>query len=91
MEAMAEIKNVISTFSHNLERAIQTEVRRQMLEQLDIALKATPSVPVTVVKLETVKRRGAPIGTKAKPTPCPTCGLMNTARRFRFFCADHRK
>ena len=89
MEAMTEIKNVISTFSLNLERAIQTEVRRQMLEQLDLAMRARPATE-TPTKPE-AKRRGAPIGTKAKPKPCPTCGLMNTARRFRFFCADHRK
>jgi len=22
--------------------------------------------------------------------PCPTCGTLNTARRYRFHCAGHR-
>ena len=70
MEAMTEIKNVISTFSVNLERAIQTEVRRQMLEQLDLAMRARPAAEAPV---KPERKQGGPkVGSKATPKPCPT-------------------
>lgn len=85
---MDEIKTVIDSFSHSLERAIQNEVRRQMLEQLDTAMKQQ-AMPVVEDK-PAPRRGGPPVGTKAQPKPCPTCGVLNTARRFRFYCAEHR-
>ena len=86
MEAMLEIKNVINTFSMSLERAIQAEVRRQMLAQLDAAMKEMPAAPAPV---EVVKR-GPKEGSKAQAKPCPVTGVLNTHRRFSYLMPEVR-
>lgn len=75
---MDEISMVISQFSSRLLEAIDAEVKRQVG-----ALIAVQPLPVVEVK----QRR---VYAKATPKPCPTCGLLNTARRYRHYCAEHR-
>ena len=35
-------------------------------------------------------KRGPKAGTSIEPKPCPECGVKNKARRFRYYCPDHR-
>lgn len=86
-DAMAEIKTTMDTFVVKLSAAIQDEVRRQMLEKLDEAIRMG-GVPAAVAPEP--KRSGPKVGTKAQPKPCPKCGVLNTARRYRFYCPQHR-
>jgi hypothetical protein len=85
MNAALEIDTVLAQFKHNILRAIEAEVRRQIVANLD-AVAPTVVEPAPKVK----GKRGPKEGSIAKEKPCPTCGTMNKARRFRFYCADHR-
>lgn len=39
---------------------------------------------------KTAGKRGPKVGTSIEPKPCPECGVKNKARRFRYYCPDHR-
>lgn len=77
---MDEINVVMREFAVRLQEVIDAEVKRQTC-----ALIAT--LPAEDVAGEKPARKPY---AKAQPKPCPTCGTLNMARRFRFYCAEHR-
>lgn len=83
------IDSVLAQFKHSIVRAIDAEVRRQITASLDDVLKPSPKAREPE-KPVAKKKRGPPLGTVAVPKPCPKCGELNKARRFRYFCAKHR-
>lgn len=80
---MDEISVVMYQFQTAIKVAMEAEVRRQVGE-----LIANRPVVATAPVVE--KRKGPKTGTIAAAKPCPTCGELNKARRFRFYCAAHR-
>lgn len=76
---MDEITLIMSQFQTALRLAISAEVQRQI--SAEIAALPTEDVQPT--------RARKPYA-KSPPKPCPTCGVLNMARRFRYHCAEHR-
>jgi hypothetical protein len=76
---MDEINVLMTQFSMAIKLAVESEVRRQISAQVGgITLEDAPAV-----------RARKPYA-KSQPKPCPTCGVLNMARRYRFFCQEHR-
>jgi hypothetical protein len=81
MDAMLEIDTVIKAFTHNIQRAIDAEIKRQVGQ----VVRETPVLPVT-----TKGKRGPKEGSKAQAKPCPVTGVMNTHRRFSYLMPEVR-
>lgn len=76
---MDEISVLMTQFQVAIKLAVESEVRRQINAQMGgITLDDAPVV-----------RARKPYA-KSPPKPCPTCGTLNMARRYKFFCAEHR-
>lgn len=76
---MDEINVLMTQFQMAIKLAVESEVRRQISAQVGgVTLDEAPVV-----------RARKPYA-KSPPKPCPTCGTLNTARRYRFFCQEHR-
>lgn len=76
---MDEINVLMTQFQVAIKMAVEAEVKRQISAQVGgITLEDAPVV-----------RARKPYA-KSPPKPCPTCGTLNTARRYRFHCAEHR-
>lgn len=76
---MDEITILIENFTGKLKDAMMREVQAQVGAM--IATQPADSVVVSSARKPYKK---------ATPKPCPVCGEMNTARRFRHYCAEHR-
>ena len=76
---MDEITVLMTQFQVAIKMAIESEVKRQI------------SSTVNAITLDdaTVVRTRKPYA-KSPPKPCPTCGTLNMARRFRYYCQEHR-
>ena len=74
---MDEISTVITQFQTAIKLAVESEVKRQIAAEI----AHMPAAPV-----ETRTRKSY---AKSPPKPCPTCGTLNTRRRFRFDCGGH--
>ena len=76
---MDEINVLMTQFSMAIKLAVESEVRRQISAQVGgITLEDAPAV-----------RARKPYA-KSPPKPCPLCGTLNMARRFRYYCQEHR-
>lgn len=76
---MDEINVLMTQFQMAIKLAVESEVRRQISAQVGgITLDDAPVV-----------RARKPYA-KSLPKPCPTCGTLNMARRYKFFCSEHR-
>jgi hypothetical protein len=76
---MDEINVLMSQFQVAIKMAIEAEVKRQI----------SGTVGAITLDDATAVRTRKPYA-KSPPKPCPTCGVPNTARRFRYHCQEHR-
>jgi hypothetical protein len=82
MDAMLEIDTVIKAFTHNIQRAIDAEVKRQIGQ----VVRETPIPMDAPLK----GKRGPKEGSKAQAKPCPVTGVLNTHRRFSYLMPEVR-
>ena len=75
---MDEINVLMTQFQMAIKLAVESEVKRQISAQVG---------GITLDDAPVISRKPY---AKSPPKPCPTCGTLNTARRFRFFCPEHR-
>jgi hypothetical protein len=80
MDTTLEIDTVIAAFAHNIQRAIDAEVKRQVGQMI----RETPVLPTPE------KKRGPKEGSKAVAKPCPVTGVPNTHRRFSYLMPEVR-
>lgn len=87
MDAMLEIDTVIKAFAHNIQRAIDAEVKRQVGQMV----REAPVLPALEVEAKADKgKRGPKEGSKAQAKPCPVTGVLNKHRRFSYLMPEVR-
>ena len=77
---MDEITTIIAQFQTALKLADAAEVQRQISAEI-----AGMTAPEFTLPVSGARKPYA----KSPPKPCPTCGVLNTRRRFRFDCGGH--
>ena len=76
---MDEINVLMTQFQVAIKMAVESEVKRQI----------SSTVGEMASDNALIVRTRKPYA-KSPPKPCPTCGILNMARRFRYHCQEHR-